>query len=291
MDIGEALNLYLQEKRATCKERTAKTTEFRLTGFFKGALAHPLAGLGDILLDLVNAYAANHGGGTVHSVCREARTMTRWLQEEEHLAVDPWPKAVKKRLKKIAKPSPEDQEQLSIDESRLLTDVCYEEALLDANGPAAPVLVALVMGLRATETVMLRARDIDDGGRLLRVAKAKTKKGHRSLEVPEMLLPVLKAAVHGLDREDRLWDLTRYALYYHVQRLCKKAGVTEVGPHGLRRSHATLATASGMSGHAVAMALGHTNTAVTYRHYVSAEKRQSTVAAQAARKLQKAAAK
>ena len=42
-----------------------------------------------------------------------------------------------------------------------------------------------------------------------------------------------------------------------VQRICREAGVPEITAHGMRGLHSTLAVDSGITGHAVAAALGH----------------------------------
>ena len=53
--------------------------------------------------------------------------------------------------------------------------------------------------------------------------------------------------------------------------ICGEAKVPVVTAHGMRGTHATLATDAGMSGRAVAGALGHTAPTTTYRSYAKAE--------------------
>lgn len=62
--------------------------------------------------------------------------------------------------------------------------------------------------------------------------------------------------------------------HYHARRLCRAAGVPELGPQALRRTQATLATEAGETGLAVARHLGHATgaaPAVTGRSYVGRE--------------------
>lgn len=54
-----------------------------------------------------------------------------------------------------------------------------------------------------------------------------------------------------------------------MQRICVLADVPLVSAHGLRGTHATLATEAGLSGFAVARALGHTSVTTTYRSYAT----------------------
>lgn len=130
--------------------------------------------------------------------------------------------------------------QLTIDEARVLLATC-----LAADGiGATAALCCLLLAMRAGEIVGLSPRSIDDGGRILRIDVAKTDAGIRLIEIPEVLrdrLPALAAASF-----DRHWGNR------NVHRLCKKAGVTNVGPHALRGTHASLATQAA---------------SVTHRHY------------------------
>ena len=56
-----------------------------------------------------------------------------------------------------------------------------------------------------------------------------------------------------------------------VELICKAAGVIRVTAHGMRGTHATLATERGVTGHVVAAALGHESAKTTYRSYARAE--------------------
>lgn len=47
--------------------------------------------------------------------------------------------------------------------------------------------MTLTMGLRASEIVSRRVRDLDDGGRMLWVEDTKTVAGNRTVAVPEEL--------------------------------------------------------------------------------------------------------
>lgn len=64
---------------------------------------------------------------------------------------------------------------------------------------------------------------------------------------------------------------TRHQVGHHVRRWCGLAGVPVVSPHGLRGTHATLATRAGATSQLVAGSLGHSSPAVTEAHYTQAE--------------------
>lgn len=100
------------------------------------------------------------------------------------------------------------------------------------------------------------------------MAEAKTDAGRRVQHVPTPLQPRLVAQAR--DRIGQLFPgVTRHAVHYDCDRLCRVAGVPSVGPHGLRGTYATLSTTGGTSPEALMRALGQTSTDVARRHYVA----------------------
>jgi integrase len=61
--------------------------------------------------------------------------------------------------------------------------------------------------------------------------------------------------------------LTKDGLLYWTTKLCAKAGLPRVTPHGLRGTHATASMKPHTNPNEVAAALGHANIGVTLRHY------------------------
>jgi integrase len=132
--------------------------------------------------------------------------------------------------------------------------------------------MTLLMGMRASEVADRVVRDLDDGGRLLWIPRAKTAAGVRRLRVPELLRPLLLALANGRQPEDRLFQgATRWWLHDHVTAICRRAKVPVVGPHSMRGLHATLATAGGATAAHVAASLGHESFEVTARHYADGD--------------------
>lgn len=155
--------------------------------------------------------------------------------------------------------------QLRIDEARRFVAVAIEEGT--AAGLAAAM--ALMMGMRASEITGRAVRDLDDGGRVLWIERAKTRRGDRHLEVPEVLRgPLLELAGCRKGTEPLFGDVDRHWLGYHVRRLCAVAKVPEVCPHGLRGTQASISVLAAPVEH-VAAALGQTGPAVTRRHYLA----------------------
>jgi integrase len=115
------------------------------------------------------------------------------------------------------------------------------------------------------------ARDINDEGRLLWIPDSKTEAGRRTLEVPEVVQPYLVALAAGRQAEEKIFGRHwRDWVRKNVRRICREAKVVEVTAHGMRGLHATLAVRAGMTGHAVAAALGHESVTTTYGNYATA---------------------
>lgn len=182
-----------------------------------------------------------------------------WCIKQGWLARDPFAGLVAEGARATGKP------QLRIEEARRFLD-----AALDENSDAGlAAAIALLMGLRASEITGRVVRDVDDGARVLWIERAKTRKGNRHLEVPEVLRERLAAATKGRAGDAPLFgDVDRHWLGYHVRRLCRLARVPEVPPHGLRGTHASIAVRAVATEH-VAAELGQVGPAITRRHYLA----------------------
>lgn len=154
------------------------------------------------------------------------------------------------------------------DESRKFVDTALKLAK-DGDLGALAALTSLIMGMRATEIAEIRAGDFDNGGKELRIPKAKTHAGIRRLTLPDMLRPLYQALAQGKGAGDKLYGAgaNRHFILRSVKRLCRASGVTVVSAHGLRGVHAELAVSAGMTGAIIAASLGHENFGVTERHY------------------------
>lgn len=147
---------------------------------------------------------------------------------------------------------------------------------------AVAALMALLLGMRASEIVGSRVAALDDveaPGDTLWIACAKTPAGRRRLEVPDALRPLLLARADGRPEDAfllasrsrgesrphrRTWVIAQ------VHRICDLAEVQRVTAHSLRGLLATLTAERGTAGHAIAQMLGHADldTAQTARvHY------------------------
>ena len=161
--------------------------------------------------------------------------------------------------------------QLRIDEARRWVGKAMELAGRGEPGAVA-ALVSLLMGMRASEITTRVVRDLDDGGKLLWIPDAKTEAGKRTLQVPEVLQPYLKALGKGKAPQEKLFgEHWRDWVRKWVGRICRAAGVPEVTAHGMRGLHSTLALEHGASAHVVASSLGHESFSTTLESYAKPE--------------------
>jgi integrase len=174
----------------------------------------------------------------------------------------------------------ESKQQLTKDEARRWLGKALERARTNGDAGALAAALTLVLDLRASEITRRLVRDLDDGGRLLRISGAKTARGNRVLEVPDVLRPLLVEQAKGrkttallfpaepdpvTKRERPHW---RDWVRENVQRICAAAGVVRVSAHAMRGAHASIAIEAGMSAHLVAAAMGHESEATTRASYI-----------------------
>lgn len=209
------------------------------------------------------------------NILAEAKTFLNWCVRDKHwLKANPLSEVLGRGRRRHGKP------QLRIDEARKLRTICHEKAATGDDGAVA-VLLAMLMGLRASEIVSRTVRDLDDGGRILWIDDTehgfspKTEAGRRPVSVWEEVQPYLLA---------RTMDKLPGALLFQAEtggthwrdwvrkqtgRLCKAAGVPAVSAHSLRGFAATLGLLSGVPLSQVAASLGHESPSTTLQSYAA----------------------
>lgn len=166
------------------------------------------------------------------------------------------------------------------------TRAWYGKALTladDGDEGAIAALVALLLGLRANEIVSRKVADLDDDefpADLLWIPCSKTPAGRRTLEVPEVLRPLLLACAEGKSPGRYLFECEREQdpigkphvrdwVLDQVQRICDEAKVPRVTAHAMRGQLATLTAERGLAGHLIAATLGHEDERTTMTAYAA----------------------
>ena len=158
--------------------------------------------------------------------------------------------------------------KLTKDEAKKYMDKCRELATDPTEAEAAiAAAIPLLLGYRASEVVERQVRDLDEGGTVLMVPRAKSQAGIRAQKLPGWFQPLIASITRGKKSTDRIFNHDRSWLLYQVKRICRLAGVPEVPAHGLRGTHADLCLQAHETGLTVSQALGHTSTDVTFGHY------------------------
>lgn len=110
-------------------------------------------------------------------------------------------------------------------------------------------------------------------GDLLSIPCSKTPAGRRTLEVPEVLQPMLVACCEGKAPSAYIFETEaggahwRDWILHNVHRICDLAKVPRVTAHAMRGLLATLTAERGLAGHVIAATLGHEDERVTMTAY------------------------
>lgn len=203
-----------------------------------------------------------------HIYLRQTKQFFGWLVAKGFIAESPFRHVTPVGVPKTGK------RQLRIDEARRFIDCALNRYQAERQSLALGAIMALTMGLRASEVVSRLVRDLDDDGRILWIDYGKTRHARRHLRVPEVIRPHLQQVVLGRGPEEPLFPagrvpgpISRQRLWHLVSALCRDAGVTRVCPHSLRGLYATLAVETGALSESVATSLGHGSFAMTEKHY------------------------
>ena len=261
------------------RPRTIETTLGRLTKVFlsdivTGEMTPATAAA------MWETYRVEKAVDTLMNTLAQAKTFFRWMTARGWLK---HPDALKdiEVLGRRKKGKP----QLTEDESKRLLECAL---VLGRSGDVGAIAAAtaLVLGMRTSEIADRIVRDLDAGGTKLRITSAKTAAGVRTMKVPAVLQPLLKALAVGKQPSDRLFGVVnRHWVLRSVRRICATAGVPSVPAHGLRGTHARLAVEAGISGDVVAASLGHESFAVTAAHYAGSDAVADAAADRVARAL------
>lgn len=159
----------------------------------------------------------------------------------------------------------------------------YAKAIDLAEGGdegAIAALMALILGMRASEIVTRTIFDLDEDDApcdVMIITRGKTSKSKRRIEIPtplrEFLVEQTEArpdtafifqARSATGHRDRNWVRS------NVRRICELAGVQVVTAHAMRGALATIATSSGAASHIVTATLGHSTIKTTQDSYAKA---------------------
>ena len=277
--LDDALDEYahFRVQTARCLERTSEEQMARLRQFLDSYVDQDIAALtpraAQQLYNKATERTSEKTGTIVAAATHRfylglAKSFFNWAVTRNYVKESPFKPVTPVGKVRVGKP------QLRIDEARRFAETALTLYTEQGDTLALASLMALLLGLRASEVLLRVARDVDDGGRILWIDGGKTHNARRHLRVPDVLQGHLQKLVSTLSPDDPLFGRgrtgqphRRQTLHAEVARICVRSGVPTVCPHSLRGLYATLAVESGAVSAAVAASLGHGSFAMTSRHY------------------------
>ena len=270
LTVGEGVEkyeIYLREDRGN-RAQSCKATAARLRLFFP-RFDTPVCELtptrcAALYTVLVKSPSPKTGKplapDTHRNYLAEAKTFLDWCVQRKLLRANPLREVRGVGRRRHGK------EQLTADEARRWL-ACAQALFAEEPGAVAAALL-LLCGLRCSEVTDRLVRDVDEGGRVLRITSGKTRAAARAVAIPELIRPHLVALGAGKGSRDNLFGVHWRDWPRHwVRRICEAAGVPVVCAHSMRGLHATLSVSAGMSPHVVAASLGHESATTTLQSY------------------------
>ena len=263
--VGEALEQFTADKlRKGCKPQSAQAVFDRLSGILP--THKPLASITPTeAQQLYESLGERFAAATHHAALKRAKELYRWAIEQNLVHQNPFA-----LVKPVGKPR-RGKPQLSLDEARKLSQTLITDAR-QGDELAAALLLQVLLGLRTSEVLLRRVRDLDDGGRVLVIPSGKTENARRRLEVPESLSDLLRHLVAGKPADSYVFGgengHSQAWMWKGLRRYCEKLDLPLVCPHSLRGLHSSLAVEAGRTSQEIAAQLGHGSFGVTALHYV-----------------------
>ena len=137
-------------------------------------------------------------------------------------------------------------------------------------------------GIREGELLALTPADFDLERQTVTISKSyqriggrdiitdpKTPKSNRTIKMPEFLCEEMQdymKQLYRIDKNDRLFEVTKSYLHHEMDRGAKAAGVKRIRIHDLRHSHISLLIEMGYSAVAIADRVGHESINITYNY-------------------------
>jgi integrase len=202
-------------------------------------------------------------------ILKQAKSFLRWCADGGLVVSNPAEKIQGVgRLRPRGKSLGKSGTRHRIREARALYETTVELAQ-GGDQSAAIALTAILLGLRASEIVRRRVRDLDTDqadGDVLHVEDRKNGED-LEVEVPAILRPILLALAEGRPTDAYLFahakgkragkPFRRWYVREAVHAVCDAAEVPRITAHACRGLLATVAAERGMAGHLIAATLGN----------------------------------
>jgi len=276
-ELRQASLEYVQRSLATCKPKRRRAKALQILGQFRRFWAwqlsrRPITHLADLSLDDLRAYQEQRSAAGIApaTVNRDLQYILALLRDQIDRGESVNDSVFRLHLSRHPDSLPR---HLSESESRRLEAFVYDR--LESDDPLirlenACFFVLAHTGLRASECVDLRYRDLDLLGQRLFVHLGKGQRD-RVVYLSNIACQAIQCYLDGCVRQptDPLWlrptgrPITDKWLRKHVAAIGRAAGVPEVSPHRLRHTLATRLLNAGMDVTCIQRILGHQHISTT----------------------------
>jgi integrase len=275
---------YVDRRSHEVDERTAEHWEWALNSHLRDYFGpRRPSGITAAVVDAYKAEKLREETLSAGSINKTLKVLAQILDDAiEYGYIETNPARGRKRRLKASRPK---RTWLEIDEVR---------ALLEAAGKHRALLATMILGgLRISELLALRWRDVDLAGARLKVQDSKTDAGERTIDLSPLLLDELKvhkatarfdqpadfvfATRNGTARNRS--NVTRQILAKAIERANKTrvkaelSAIEGVTNHSLRRTYASLLYEAGASPAYVMAQMGHTSSALALEVYTKVMER------------------
>lgn len=197
---------------------------------------------------------------TLHGNFRNPKIFWSWLVKEELTEKNPFLKVDPPKRDKVMKPD------LSVEEVQRLFAACQGKNFRMVRDKAL-IGVLLDTGLRIHEAANLKVGDIEEDTLIIRGKGGKHRYVFLSPAVRISLRRYIRACPCELQPEDPLWvghqgQFTANGLQQVVIEIGRRAGITPLGPHRLRRTFATWSLRNGCDIESLRRLMGHSSLTV-----------------------------
>jgi site-specific recombinase XerD len=254
------VSVFLDEKRLSSSAGTIRQYDQVLRSFERYAGKETDAVLRTDVIRYLNhlMFERNLSKATASNVLSVLKSFYKFMADNGYVVTNPTRSINSIKMDKKA------PVYLTIGEMRELIDTA-----IDARDRLV-VRMLYATGVRVSELINIRRRDIDFEGQTVKVFGKGAKE--RIVLIPSDMVGDLRhyCDSEGLGDGDRLLELTSRTVQRNIKVLARRAGITKnVTPHKLRHSFATHMLQNGGNVVAIQKLLGHAslNTTQIYTHY------------------------
>lgn len=236
--LREAITAYIDARRNVLSPSTVRGYISIRDNHFQAVIDSQISDIGN-WQNVINAEAGEHAAKTVKNDWRFICSVLR-----ENGIVPPkvnLPQVIQKEAEFL------DADQIPLFVEAVENTPCCIQALLALHGLRRSELVALTWDNVDLENKLLNiwgSAVYDENQKLVR---KETNKNTTSRRTVPIMIPALEDALNAIPEDQRIGPVvtvTPNAVLKQINRACKKAGLPEVGTHGLRHSFASLALSS-----------------------------------------------